>query len=63
MFPDPVQGAGNLSSHTQPEIISMGFAKVLVGAPVERVKRYAKALSWKERRRIEEMISLWKNSQ
>ena len=52
-------------SYTTSEIISMGFpvAVLPVGAPVERVKRYAKGLVLKDEQPeniVEEMISLWK---
>lgn len=52
-------------SYTTSEIISMGFpvAVLPVGAPVERVKRYAKGLVLKDEKPeniVEEMISLWK---
>lgn len=52
-------------SYTTSEIISMGFpvAVLPVGAPVERVKRYAKGLVLKNEQPeniVEEMISLWK---
>ncbi len=52
-------------SYTTSEIISMGFpvAVLPVGAPVERVKRYAKGLVLKNEKPeniVEEMISLWK---
>ena len=52
-------------SYTTSEIISMGFpvAVLPVGAPVERVKRYAKGLVLKDEQPeniVEEMIFLWK---
>ena len=52
-------------SYTTSEIISMGFpvAVLPVGAPVERVKRYAKGLVLKNEQPeniVEEMTSLWK---